>query len=200
MNALKAITLQLTALFVIGIMMALPASAATQFGSRYCYKQGSLFYCARYDGTSFNSGSCAGYVSGPHINFEVLRNYGGVPGGKIANWHVGWKTVNGQSCLVAYEPSIYSRSHSAGCYKICYDKKSSAQGGDVLAKMGFPSAMKYDSQISNVLRRLYIGSGTSPYQYYIRTAAGTIVIAAHSLAIMAVVSTVVYSLLSHGVM
>lgn len=152
-------------IFLILFVLLLISSTAfaTRFGERYCYRSGSQWYCARYDNASFNSGNCAGTVPAPHINLESFRgSTSGFSSSALVNWHVGWKTIKGQQCVIAYEESIYKRNPKVGCIKVCYNTKN-GQAGDMLKPIGFPDAMKYQSDVSNTLRRLQLQPGTSPY-------------------------------------
>lgn len=156
----------IVALAMLALLLFFSSNAfATRFGDRYCYRSGSQWYCARYDNASFSSSGCAGTVPAPHLNLEQFRGSSGelyYPA--LVNWHVGWKEVDSEQCVIAYEPTKYAQNPSSGCVKFCYKTKT-GQAGDILNRIGFPDAMKSQQDVSNVLQRLQISSGTSPFSY-----------------------------------
>ena len=190
MNA-KAKLLQFMAIFTVALLLALPA-VATKVGGYTggCYRQGSMWYCARYDNASFYS-SCAGTVPAPHLNLEVYAGTSGkFTSSALQNWHIGWKTFVSKTtgktaqCIVAYE------ARQGACHEICYDKKT-GQAGDVLSRIGFPSAMKYDYDVSKEFQKLYINNGTSPIVKTISTAVGIFFVAAATTTVVSLIAATI---------
>jgi len=183
---MRATIMRFIAMAVIAMMIALPATASRIGGTNgieSCYRSGSMWYCARYDNASFYA-PCAGTVPAPHLNVEAYQGTSSLKTALVYNWHVGWKQVGSAQCLIAYE------SRLGRCEKICYGSKS-GQAGDLLSRIGFPSGMKYDYDVSSEFQKLYISNGTSPYMQVIYTAAGVFLVAAVSWAAVAWIITAI---------